>query len=106
MSWLYGFLAAGSAVGCEVYYRANVGRSYVSLLLPWGLLLAVLVNFAIYGLLQSENLLGATVVFTLFTASLRLAWTLHLHETVTWPNWLAYALVVLAALVKLTLRPA
>lgn len=83
-----------------MYYRANVGRSYVSLLLPGGLLLAVLVNFAIWGLLQSENLLGATVVFTLFTATLRLAWTLSHGETVMWSNWLAFGLVLSAGLVK------
>lgn len=100
MSWAYGFLAAFSAVGCEVYYRANVGRGYVSLLLPWGLLLAVLVNFAIYGLLQQENLLGATVVFTLFTATLRLAWTLNHHEAVRLSSWLAFGLVLAASLVK------
>lgn len=104
-SWVWGFLAALSAVAGEAYYRSNVGRSWGIVLWP-GLLLAAVTNFAIWGVMQHESPLGLAVVFSLWTAALRVAWTLYLGDTVALSTWIAFGLVVVASLVKFLLPTA
>lgn len=98
-SFLYGSFAAACAVGCEVYYRANLNRSYVDLLFPVGLLLALGVNFGVWGLLQTQTVLGMAVLFSFFVAMLRIVWTVGNHDAVSLATWVAFALVCLASLV-------
>lgn len=101
-SWLYGLLAAASAVGCEAYYRANVGALWGVRLWP-GLILALVTNFGIWGVMQTENPLGLAIVFSLWTAALRTALVLHRGESVSAAAWVAFGLVVLASIVKVVL---
>lgn len=96
---LYGFLAASSAVSCEVFYHTHSGVRWGLGLWP-GLVLALLTNFGIWGVLQYESPLGLAVTFSLWTATLRIAYVLVSGGKVNAVVWVAFALVVFASLLK------
>ncbi len=100
VTYLYSALAALAAVVCEIYYKGNPHSSWLTLA-PLGVPLALLVNIGIYGTLHAgESLLGLAVVFSLCTASLRVAWTLIHGDPVNGATWTAFCLIVLASLVR------
>ena len=99
MAWAYGFMAAASAVTCEAYYRAHAGEGWGPALWP-GLVLALVTNLGIWGILQTESMLGLAVVFSFFTALLRIIYVLHIGDTVSPGAWAGFGLVVVAAIVK------
>jgi hypothetical protein len=97
--WLYGLLAAVAAVSTEAFYRSHVGESWGYALWP-GLVGALVTNLGIWGLLQTESVMGMAVVFSLITAGLRITYALALGEPVSTGTWAAFALVVAASVVK------
>lgn len=104
MSLVYSLLAALSAVTCEVYYKSHPADSWLSLA-AFGIPLALLVNFGIWGTLHSgESVLGLAVVFSLCTAALRVVWTIAHGQPVNGATWVAFGLIVLASLVKAVWR--
>lgn len=78
--------------------------------LPWLALLPVLVwpslavSFAVHRLMQDNTLIGAVVMFSFATGTLRLLATWLISDPVTAPQMVAYALSTSAVLVKLLWR--
>jgi len=97
--WLYALMASGAAVAAEFYYRLNPDKTWGLQLWP-GVLLALIVNYGIWGLTRTQSLVELAILFSLFTASFRVAITLSRGESVSPGVWVAFGLVVLASLVK------
>lgn len=100
MIFLYSAVAALAAVAAEVFFKSNPSSSYLQL--AWfGVPCAILVNVGIWGILHSgESVLGLTVMFGLFTAGLRIAWTLAYGGNIRPAVWVAFSLVVAASILK------
>ena len=100
----YALVAAAAAVTYEAYVKARPTASWLALL-PVGAPLILTVNYGIFRLLHAEeSIIGATVVFGLCTAALRVGVTLARGDTVPAPVWAAFVLVVLAGLLKAVWR--
>ncbi len=95
----YSALASASAVACEAYYRSHAGEGWGPALWP-GLILAMTTNFGIWGILQTESVLGLAVLFSAFTAGLRIAYTLASGDPVAPGVWVAFGLLLVAIMVK------
>lgn len=98
-AWMYAALAASAAVAAETYYRANQDQPWGLVLWP-GIVLALVVNYGIWGLTRTQSLVELAILFSLFTAGLRVAITLIRGEPISPGVWVAFGLVVLATILK------
>lgn len=103
-SWMYSLVAACAAVFAEVWFKNHPEATWGEPVLWPAIFAAFLVNFGIWGTLRTESLLGLTVLFSLFTAALRIGWTVAHGNPVATPVWVAFALVIVAGLVKVMWR--
>lgn len=99
-AWVYSLIAALAAVGAEVWMKLHPDATWGQPILWPSIGLSVVINYGIWGTLQTESLLGLTILFSLFTASLRIAWTLLRGDVVSASVWAGFILVVIAGLVK------
>jgi hypothetical protein len=99
--YFWGLLAACCAVTAEAIYRAHVGT-------PWGtpgiMLLGIVcamgVNIGIWGITQSTPLVGMSLVFSVWTAAIRLGYTLYVGDEVSRGTWYGFGIMLLAELVR------
>lgn len=97
---LIALIGAFAAVGGETFMRLHPGMSW-----PRSFLLtlptATIINWAIWKLLKTESVMGAFIIFSFSTATLRILATLYCQDTVPGKVWVAYSLVLIASMVKL-----
>ena len=97
---MWGLFGGALAVGIEWAFRVHIADSYLALL-PWLLLPAVGVNYAVFRLVQlNGNIVAATVVFGMATLACRLGVTLLLGDRVGPGLWAAVGLMAMATLAK------
>lgn len=102
MTFLYSLLAATSAVGAEVWFKTHPG-------IPWiyswpAMLMALVTNFGVWGILQTESVLGLAVLFTLFVSILRIAFTLYTGAPVSRGTWIGFALVTVGGIARTVIK--
>jgi hypothetical protein len=95
---LWSFIGALAAVVAEAYLRAHRADQWFEL---WpAMVLGLVVNYSIFKILQTETLVGLTIVFSVFTALLRIGFTSFMSDPVPPLHWVALGLMVLANVVK------
>lgn len=95
--WLWGLVASGTASYIEFYARGHrEGNPYKWWMAP----LAILINYGVVQMLRFATILDFAIIFGLIGGTLRIAYTLMLHDHVSPGSWLGYGLILLATLLK------
>ncbi|MBX6361094.1 MAG: hypothetical protein IRZ03_13560 [Acidobacterium ailaaui] len=100
MAYAYALFAAICAVCAESWMRSHDGPHWWSPVFAPAWALAVGVNWGVWHVLRTENLVGFAVIFSTCTATLRMAWTLYSGDHVPVAEWVAFALLIVASAIK------